>query len=103
MNAGQLIQSVSAGNIANAFTPDYQAARVELSQSASGGVNTSLSINEEPGYEIQNPDGTTSNSSNVDLLDEMVSLKMGGLMTQYNAAAFKIQSDTLGTIIDMVA
>lgn len=102
MNAGRLTQSVAANNIANANSSGYQAAIVELSSTASG-VSGSISIDETPCYETYDSSGKVTTGSNVDLIKEITNLKMGSYMVEANAAAFKVQDETLGTIIDMVA
>lgn len=103
INAGRLMQGISANNIANSNTENYHAWRVDLSPQAMGGVNASLSENPEAPPEITNPDGSTSTLSNVDLIEEITNLKMGTYMVEANAVALKVQDESLGTIIDMMA
>lgn len=100
MNAGRLVQNVSANNIANANTENFIAARVELSQAAGGGVQATVTVSQEEPTTIMNPDGTESTLSNVDLLQEILNTKIGGILFEANVAAYKIQDQTLGTIID---
>ncbi|MGD9581682.1 MAG: flagellar basal body protein [Vampirovibrionia bacterium] len=100
MNAARTIQHVSANNIANANTDEYLAARVELSEAATGGVQATITVSEEQPVAITNPDGSERVLSNVDLMQEIMNTKLGGIMFQANAAAYKIQEETLGTIID---
>lgn len=100
MNAGRLMQDVSANNIANANTDEFLAARVELSEAVGGGVQATISVSQEEAITIANTDGTERTLSNVDLLQEILNTKIGGIMFEANAAAYKVQEETLGTIID---
>ncbi len=100
INGGRVVQVVAAGNIANVHSQDYQAARVDLSSVATGGVSASVSISDDPPLEFYNPDGSKTTFSNVDLVTEITSMKMGELMVNANAAAYKIQADSIGTILD---
>lgn len=101
--AGRLVQTVSAGNIANVFSEDFQAARVDLISNPGGGVKATISINQEEPVSIPNGDGTYTRMSNVNITDEIMNLKTGGILVQANAAAYMIQSNSIGTIIDMMA
>lgn len=103
MNAGQLVQDVASTNIANVNSKDYMAMRVELSPASGGGVEASISTSNEAPLEIYNTDGSTTTYSNVNLIDEVMNLKSGGILVEANAAAYTIQAKTLGTIIDTMA
>jgi flagellar basal body rod protein FlgB len=100
INGGRVVQDVAAGNIANSMSENYQAARVELSSGATGGVRASISVSEEKPLTMYNSDGSQTTFSNVDMVSEIMNVKMGGLMVEANAAAFKIQEQSLGTVID---
>ncbi|MEW5819544.1 MAG: hypothetical protein AB1782_05085 [Cyanobacteriota bacterium] len=103
MRAGMLMQDIASANIANMYSEDYYATRVELSSAATGGVLPSLTIDETPPIEVTNTDGSTQKLSNVDLTNEIFNIAMGSVLFSASAAAYNAQAQSIGTIINMKA
>lgn len=101
VNAGRIMQSVAAENIANMNTKDYTPKRVDLS-STGNGVAASISESDQPTLSFTSFDGTTTTVPNVDLLDETVAIKQADVQIEFNVAAIKMQNDSLGKIVDML-
>jgi flagellar hook protein FlgE len=86
LNAAGAVINTAASNIANAETPGYKAGRVELATAASG-----------DGVEVA---GVTRDGD-VDLANEVVSLRQGQLLYQANAAVVRVGDRLTGTLLDM--
>ncbi len=76
---------VTANNIANANTDSFKKSRVDMQESAPGGVKVSISTVDTPGDLVPPAEGETAarETSNVSLEEEMVNL----IITQYTFSA----------------
>ncbi|NUN47867.1 MAG: hypothetical protein HUU15_03455 [Candidatus Brocadiae bacterium] len=77
----------AGGNIANASTPGYVSRRVDLATTGAGDVGVS---------------GVTG-TGEPDLLDDFVTLIQARAAFKLNLGALKSQSETLGTVLDLIA
>ena len=98
MNAAGAIVNTAASNIANMDSAGYKAARVNLAESQSGGVDV-VSITHDPSPGPVDDHG--QELSNVDPATEMVNLKKGALLYKANAAVIKVGDELTGTLLDM--
>ena len=114
MIAGFQRQAITANNVANAFTPGYQAQRVDLSPTAGGGVRVgAISRDSGPGplmfdailASLGEDAGFRGyiEQSNVDLSREFVDQILTKAMVTANARAFSAQSATTRTVLDLLA
>jgi flagellar basal body rod protein FlgC len=88
MNAGDLIVSAAADNIANADTENYNPWVVKLTAQPLQGVSASAERAQDEG---------------VDMADQMVGLITGSLLYKANARALKTSAETDGYIFDALA
>jgi flagellar basal body rod protein FlgG len=98
LNAAGAVLNTAASNIANMDTPGYKAARANLAESNSGGVDV-VSITHDPSPGPVDEDG--QELSNVDPATEMVNLKKGALLYKANAAVINVGDELTGTLLDM--
>lgn len=87
---------VTANNIANANTDGFKKSRVDMQETAPGGVRVSISTVDTPGDPVPPAEGETAarETSGVSLEEEMVNL----VITQY---AFSANLKTLKTKEEM--
>jgi flagellar basal body rod protein FlgC len=88
MNAGELIVSAAADNIANANTENYNPWIVKLTAQPLRGVSASAQ---------------KAGGKGVDLIDESVGLITGSLLYKANARALKTSADTDSYLFDTLA
>jgi flagellar hook-associated protein FlgK len=86
LNAAGAVINTAASNIANVETPGYKAGRVELASAPNG-----------DGVEVA---GVTR-EGDVDLVNEVVSLRQGQLLYRANAAVVRVGDRLTGTLLDM--
>jgi flagellar basal body rod protein FlgG len=98
LNAAGAVLNTAASNIANMDTPGYKAARANLAESRTGGVDV-VSITRDPSPGRVDEDG--QEMSNVDPATEMVNLKKGALLYKANAAVIKVGDELTGTLLDL--
>lgn len=90
--------NAAAGNVANLFSQNYQAQRVNLTDAQNGGVAVaSITRDTTPGD--VDADGNTE--SNVDPANEMVQLMLAKFAYTADARLMRIDNDTVGTLLDM--
>ena len=96
--------NVTANNVANVQSQGYQKSRVTFSEGQNGGVVPSVIQIDTPGTPketIFNDRVVETESSNVDLaeeLTEMISAKAGYMS---NLKPFKVQDDMLGALLNI--
>jgi flagellar basal-body rod protein FlgC len=97
---------VAADNIANTNTDEFKKSRVTLSERDGGGVSATVDVVDTPGIPkdtIQNDTIVQTESSNVDLAEELTELIPTKTYYGANLKALKTQQDMLGSLIDIVS
>ena len=95
---------VTADNVANVNTNEFKKNRVILSEHSNGGVSAAVDKVDAPGIQketIQNGRIVQTESSNVDLVEELTELKTTESYYGANLKVLKTQQDMLGELIDM--
>lgn len=96
------LQNASAKNTANANTDGYKKDIVTLSETKDGGVETTTSKSDSPGY-LYDKSGNLVESSNVNYADEAVSQINAKHMLKANLAALKTADEMQESVIDILA
>jgi len=96
---------VTANNIANVNTEGFKKSRATLEETDQSGVTVTLSRVNTPGGPIPSEDGTGTmkESSNVDVAEEIVSLKTTEHAFQANLKTIKAEKEMLGALFDILA
>lgn len=99
---GKKIQT-TANNIANLNTEGFKKSRVILQEGHPGGVTASIQRIDTPGAPIAYPENSTiSESSNVDLNEEMVNLMTSKHAFQANLKILKAEGERIGFLLDIM-
>jgi len=95
---------VTANNIANVNSEGFKKSRVAF-QEADPGVTVSISQVNTPGDPVPAGDGTgkMTESSNVDVAEEMVNLKTTKNGFEANLKTIKTEDQMLGSLFDITA
>ena len=88
LQAGALLLSATADNVANLDTPGHHSERVDLATAASGGVQASVSL--APG-------------AGVDLVEQVGNLIQGELLYKANAVVLRAGAETDKSLFDALA
>ena len=99
MQAAQAQLNVTAQNVANADTPGYQSARVDLVELSTGGVAVG-GITRDASAGAMLPHG--QQGSNVDLAAQMENLRREQMLYGANAAVVRVADQMTGTLLDML-
>jgi len=93
---------LTANNVADQQTPDYQASRATNVESPGGGVRLGAIVrNETPGVPLPKfAGGPALSSSNVDPATEQVNLLINKRQFEANLNALRAQDETLGDLLD---
>jgi flagellar hook protein FlgE len=97
--------SVMANNVSNVQTDGFKKSRVTFSESKSGGISANVEKVDTPGIpkeSIRDDKIVETESSNVDLaeeLPEMISTKTG---YKANLKTLRTQDDLLGSLLDIL-
>ena len=107
MAAHAVKAAVAAHNIANVNTDEFKSSRAVI-ESGTGGPTVNVTQSTAPGPVIPEPVGLPGNPaarqlSNVNLPDEMVQMVIARHGYMSNAKVILTQSETLGSIIDIIA
>ncbi|MEJ2157911.1 MAG: flagellar basal body rod C-terminal domain-containing protein [Desulfobacteraceae bacterium] len=105
LSAANKKMGVTSNNIANVNTDKFKKSRVTLSERANGGVSATVDLVDTPGIPketIQNDQIVQTESSNVDLAEELTELIPTKSLYGANLKTLKTQQDMLGSLIDMV-
>jgi flagellar basal body rod protein FlgG len=98
MKAAQTMMDVTANNIANLNTKNFQQKEVVLQEQKQGGVSVTQIKNS------LNPVQQSSDmSNNVNLNQQMVTLMQSQIFYSVNAKALKIESETIGKVVNVYA
>lgn len=105
LTAARKKMDVTSNNIANANTDEFKKSRVTFSEGSHGGVSPTVDVVDTPGIQketIQNDRIVQTESSNVDLAEELTSLIPTTSFYGANIKTLKTQQEMLGALIDIV-
>ncbi|HOD35409.1 MAG TPA: flagellar basal body rod C-terminal domain-containing protein [Syntrophales bacterium] len=93
----------TANNIANTNTDGFKKSRVDIQESAPGGVKVSISTIDTPGEPVPPTDGETAyrETSNVSLEEEMVNLIITRYTLSANLKTLKTGEEMQKSLIDI--
>ena len=96
--------SVTANNIANVNTDGFKKSRVIFEATDPYGVTASVSEVDTPGGPAPSADGTSQmkESSNVDLAEEIVNLKLTEHAFEANIKPIKAEEEMTGKLLDIL-
>jgi flagellar hook protein FlgE len=96
---------VTANNIANVNTDGFKKSRADLKDNHPGGVEATITRIDTPGFLRPAENGSLEmrESSNVVLEEELVGLVLTKRDYQANINTLKLEEETIGTILDLVA
>jgi flagellar basal-body rod protein FlgC len=96
--------NVSANNIANVNTDGFKKSRVILEDADPYGVRASISKVDTPGELVPSADGSsqTKESSNVDLGEEIINLKITERAFEANLKPIKAEEEMTGKLLDIL-
>ena len=99
---GKKVQT-TAHNIANLNTEGFKKSRVLLQEGHPGGVTASIQRIDSPGAPVAYPEHSTiTESSNVDLGEEMILLMTAKHGLQANLKILKAEAERIGFLLDIV-
>jgi flagellar basal-body rod protein FlgC len=96
--------NVTANNIANVNTDGFKKSRAILEDVDPYGVTVSVSKVDTPGAPVPSADGSSQmkESSNVDLGEEIINLKMTELAFKANLKPIKAEEEMTGKLLDIL-
>jgi len=95
-------QNVTANNVANVNTNNYQARQVVNVESSSGGVRVGeVRADQSPGAPVDILDISDEARSNVDLATEQTNTILNRAQFQANAASIRAQDELLKSVLDL--
>lgn len=105
LSAARTKMDVTANNIANVNTDEFKKSRVTFKEGTNGGVTAGVDVVDTPGIPketIQNDRLAQTESSNVDLAEELTALIPTKSMYGANLKALQTEQDMIGALIDIV-
>lgn len=97
--------SVSANNVANAFSDDFNKSRAVNTEGSNGQVNTIVTQVDTAGPLVADPLGETGELkelSNTDITEELTNQMIIKHGFEANAKVIQTQDEILGTLIDIL-
>ena len=96
--------NVTANNIANVNTDGFKKSRAILEDADPYGVTVSISKVDTPGGAVPSEDGTPQmkESSNVDLGEEIINLKITERAFEANVKPIKAEEEMTGKLLDIL-
>ena len=96
--------SATANNIANVNTDGFKKSRAIFEDTDPYGVTVSVSEVDTPGGPVPSADGTSpmKESSNVDLADEIINLKLTERAFEANIKPIKAEEEMTGKLLDIM-
>lgn len=91
-----------AHNVANINTDNFKKDRITIHSTESGQPQANITNIDTPGYKIHGPEGEIE-SSNVNLAEEMVNLKIGKIGYQANLKVLKAEKEIWNSVLDILA
>ena len=102
-NAYDTSTAVTAHNVANVETDNFDKSRTVFNEDSGGGVKVTISkVNEENPIAYQS-DGTERALSNTSIAEDMTNLIKDEKGYSFNAEVIQTDDEMKGTVIDMVA
>ncbi len=92
----------AAHNIANVNTDEFKKDEVTIHSGKSGQPEANIEKVDTPGYKINGPEGEIE-TSNVDLAEEAINLKLGKAGYQANIKALEAEQDMWESVLDIMA
>ncbi len=105
LTAARKKMGVTANNIANVNTDEFKKSRVSLSEGSDGGVTAAVDVVDTPGIPketVKNDRLVQTESSNVDLAEEISELIPTTTMYGANLKTLQTEQDMIGSLIDIV-
>ncbi|MDA8138866.1 MAG: flagellar basal body protein [Desulfobacteraceae bacterium] len=105
ISAYQKRMDVTADNVANIETDRFKKSRVNMEEGENGGVKTSIQRIDTPGMTKEVMRGTSldeTESSNVDLAEELTDMMTTKAGYTANAKTLKTQNEMLGNLFDIL-
>ncbi len=96
-------QAVSANNLANATSDNYQTTTAHLKEGPTGDPALQLGKDSSPGLPMSEADGTTRQSSNVDITRELSSMIPTRTAYSANLKTLQVADEMSGTLLDLKA
>ncbi len=104
--AGLSVHSTKVGtaahNMANINTDEFKKDRVTIHSNEVGQPEANIEIVDTPGYKIKGPEGEVE-TSNVDLAEEAVNLKLGKTGYEANLKVLQAEQDIWKSVLDIMA
>jgi len=88
--------------VANVNTDEFKKDRVTIHSNELGQPEANIEKVDTPGYKIQGPEGEIE-TSNVDLAEEVVNLKLGKTGYQANLKVLQAEQDIWKSVLDIMA
>jgi len=102
LNALGKKQATSANNIANSQSDGFKKSRVVLEEGEKGTVTTKTQAINTPGTMINQPDGTLTETSNVDLATEVTGMIPTKHAYQANLKALQTTAEMEKSTLDLI-
>lgn len=94
---------VTANNLANINTNEFKASRVTSQENSPYGVSQNIDTLSSPGFQYVDEQGNLIETSNTDLVQEVVNMMLAEYSFKFNSSAIKTSDSLLGTLLDMKA
>jgi flagellar basal-body rod protein FlgC len=105
LSAYQKRMDVTANNVANLDTDEFKKSRVNMEEGENGGVKTSIQQINTPGMPkevVREETIEETESSNVDLAEELTGMMSTKTSYSANLKTLKTQNEMLGHLFDML-
>ena len=106
MKAFQKKLTVAANNVANVNTDEYKKSRVTLTEGQHGGVAATVGLVDTPGMfkeTVSNGETIETESSNVDLVEELTEMMIAKTTYKANAKTVQSQNEMLGSLLNTLS
>jgi len=94
---------VTANNLANINTDEFKSSRVTSQEASPYGVTQHIDSLEHPGFQYVDEQGNLIESSNTDLVQEVVNMMLAEYSFKFNSSAIKTSDSLLGALLDIKA
>ncbi len=104
LKAFQKKMDVTANNVANVNTDEFKKSRVTMSEGSNGGVTATIDQVDSPGIPketVRNGEPAVTESSNVDLAEELTEMITTETAYKANAKAVQTHDQMIGALLDL--